>query len=86
MLGATPAVPNLSQNAGDVHVAVFDDYADAVMAATHSTAPWYFILVPIALIGARFFFRRGGGRGPFGGRGGPFGGGRGTGSSGPDNF
>jgi hypothetical protein len=39
--------------------------------AVHSTAPWYFILVPVALIVTRlvirFTRRRGGGQGPFGG-------------------
>jgi hypothetical protein len=49
-----------------------------VLAATHSTAPWYFILIPLALVAARLLFwrRRGGrgggpfGRGPFGDGGG----------------
>lgn len=45
-----------------------------MMAATHSTAPWYFAVPAIALVlGAKFWqSRRGGGRGPF--RRGPFGG------------
>jgi hypothetical protein len=45
--------------------------------ASHSTASWYFIFVPIAFLVVInvLRFRRGGGRGPF--RGGPFGGGGG---------
>ena len=47
-----------------------------LFAATHSTAPWYFIIPAVALLGVRLFYRArrgrtgmGGpsGRGPFGG-------------------
>ncbi len=60
-----------------------------VLAATHSTAPWYFIIVALALALSFRFLRRGGGRrGPFAGGGGPFGGsgGRSTGSSDPSDL
>lgn len=47
---------------------------DVMLAATHSTAPWYYILIPLVLVGgvAMSRWRRGGGggRGPFGGSGG----------------
>lgn len=41
-----------------------------VVAATHSTAPWYYVLVPVVLVLGMAALRRlrgGGVRGPFGG-------------------
>ncbi len=46
---------------------------DAVVAATHSTARWYYILIPVVLVVGMTALRRGrggGGRVPFGGDGG----------------
>jgi hypothetical protein len=36
-----------------------------IIAATHSTAPWYFILIPIGLVLVLRLSRRRGGGGPF---------------------
>jgi len=43
---------------------------DEIVAATHSTAPWYFILIPLGLVLVVRLSRRGSGGGPF--RRGPF--------------